>query len=102
MFVEDMSRNKGFSRFEYHMFYSLYPFVSYLYLLTLSHINKSLKNVVAVCARNHSAQDRGKYKAVMNTLIIFGSHKERGISSVAEQLLTSKQGLCFSSYLTFI
>jgi hypothetical protein len=30
MMVEDMSRNKCFSRFEYHMFHVLYPFVTYL------------------------------------------------------------------------
>jgi hypothetical protein len=34
--VEDMSRNKYFPRFEYHMFYVLYPFVTYL--LTLPRI----------------------------------------------------------------
>jgi hypothetical protein len=27
--IEDMSRNKCFFRFEYHMFYVLYPFMSY-------------------------------------------------------------------------
>jgi hypothetical protein len=37
MLVEDMSRNKCFFfRFEYHMFYVLYPFVTYL--LTVPHI----------------------------------------------------------------
>jgi hypothetical protein len=38
MLVEDMSRNKCFffSRFEYHMFYVLDPFVTYL--LTLPHM----------------------------------------------------------------
>jgi uncharacterized membrane protein len=34
MLVEDMSRNKYFlSSFEYHMFYVLYPFVTYLLTL---------------------------------------------------------------------
>jgi hypothetical protein len=30
MLVEDMSINNFFPRFEYHMFYVLYPFVTYL------------------------------------------------------------------------
>jgi hypothetical protein len=34
--MSDMSRNKCFSGFEYHMFYVLYPFVTYL--LTLPRI----------------------------------------------------------------
>jgi hypothetical protein len=36
MLVEDMSGNKSFSRFKYHMLYVLYPFVTYL--LTLPRI----------------------------------------------------------------
>jgi hypothetical protein len=37
MFMEDMSRNKCFSRFEYHMFYILYSFMTHL--LTLRRID---------------------------------------------------------------
>jgi hypothetical protein len=36
MLVEDMSRNKCFPRFEYHMFYVLYSFVTYLQTLPRS------------------------------------------------------------------
>jgi hypothetical protein len=36
--VEDMSRNNVFWRFEYHMFYVLYPFV--IYLLTVPRMNE--------------------------------------------------------------
>jgi hypothetical protein len=38
MLVDDMSRNKCFFRFEYHMFYVLYPFVTYLLALPCIHL----------------------------------------------------------------
>jgi hypothetical protein len=36
MLVEDMSRNKCFSRFKYHTFYILCPYVTYLLTLPLT------------------------------------------------------------------
>jgi hypothetical protein len=41
MLVEDMSRNKSFSSFEYRVFYVLYPLVTYL--LTLPRITIDIK-----------------------------------------------------------
>jgi hypothetical protein len=43
MLVEDMSRKNVSSRFEYHMFYVLYPVVTYL--LTLPHTNTNTTNM---------------------------------------------------------
>jgi hypothetical protein len=40
MFLEDMSRNKFYSRFKYHMFSGLLPLVTYL--LTLPRISEHL------------------------------------------------------------
>jgi hypothetical protein len=43
MSAEDMPRNKMFSRFEYHMFYVLYPFVTYLLTLPRNERRNVLK-----------------------------------------------------------
>jgi hypothetical protein len=51
--VEDMSRNKCFFRFEYHVFYVLYQFVTYL--LTLRRMFRKIKG----CAEFFCGHDSG-------------------------------------------
>jgi hypothetical protein len=40
------------------------------------------------------AQDRDRWRAVVNGVTNYGFHKVRGISSLAEKLLASQEGLC--------
>jgi hypothetical protein len=48
MLMEDMSRSKCFSKFQYHMFHVLHPFVTYLLTLPRIEEYKLSKNCEAV------------------------------------------------------
>ena len=41
------------------------------------------------------AQERGRWRALVNTVINLRVTRVRGISSVAEDVLASQEGLCF-------
>jgi hypothetical protein len=56
MLVEDILRNKRFSRFEYHMFYDFYPFVTYL--LTPSRIIDHATEVLFSVVIDKSAREQ--------------------------------------------
>jgi hypothetical protein len=40
------------------------------------------------------AQDKDRWRALVNVVLTFGFRKMRGISSIAENRLASQEGLC--------
>jgi hypothetical protein len=53
MLAEDMSRNKGFSTFDYHIFYVLYTFVTYLLTLSLVSLRQLISEFVMAVRKQH-------------------------------------------------
>ena len=42
------------------------------------------------------AQERDRWRTLVNAVVIFGFHKMRGISLLAENRLASQEGICSS------
>jgi hypothetical protein len=86
MLVEDVSRNKCFFRFEYHIFYVLYPFVTYL--LTLPHIYKmKLSCPFPVSYRGPNTEYLKFFRKCLN--ILANIYNSRGYVNVAVEFLNA-------------
>jgi hypothetical protein len=46
------------------------------------------------------AQERDRWRAFANVVVIFGFHKMRGVSCLAENRLVSQDGICSMDYVS--